>query len=168
MRAICSAVMPAIRFGCSDLTKVGLPGGGEQRFRIAGRVVARRAHQLRRLDLAHRLHLAQHLERVLELTDLSFSNSMTSGQMPTSSVRRRLMRLDVEVEGLGEFVLRDAAFDCSHDHEVLLNRGEPIDPLVVRVGLVVGRDEALDLGCRDVDRAPRAACDRRAAGIVPF
>ena len=53
---------------------------------------------------------------------------------------------NVQIQRLGQAVLRYAAVDGADDHQVLLNGGEPVDALVVREGLVILRDETPDFG----------------------
>jgi hypothetical protein len=49
---------------------------------------------------------------------------------------------DVHVQGLRELFRGDAPFDGATDHEVLLNTGETIDPVVVGVAFVIGGHQA--------------------------
>jgi hypothetical protein len=58
--------------------------------------------------------------------------------------------LHVEAESLGDARLRDSALDRALDHPMLLDRRQPIDTLVVGVGVVCGRDEARDVVSAEV------------------
>jgi hypothetical protein len=65
---------------------------------------------------------------------------------------------DVDAQRLGQALHRDAALDGAADHEVLLDRGQAIDPAVVGVALVVGGDEALRFLMAESPSAIRRTC----------
>jgi hypothetical protein len=52
---------------------------------------------------------------------------------------------DVHVQGLGEPFWSDATLDGAADHQVFLDAGKSIDPVVVGVALVIRGHEAWDL-----------------------
>src|SRR3546814_4211867 len=54
-------------------------------------------------------------------------------------------RLHVKPKSVCDSLLWHPAVDRTLDHPVFLDRGKPVDPLVVGVGLVVGGHEAFDL-----------------------
>ena len=69
--------------------------------------------------------------------------------MATSSASDALQQVDllgdvadVHAQGFGQALGRDAALDSPADHEVLLDRGQPVDAVVVGVALVIGGDQA--------------------------
>jgi hypothetical protein len=128
-------------------------------MRVAGGKVVHRRHQLDRFDLPHRLHLSQQREhgRVdrLVLEHL--------GDFGTHAVEQRALGLDpfdINIEGPGEFFFEDPALDRLDDHVVLLDRGQPIDPLVVGEGLVVIGNQARRLARAEVHFARENATCR--------
>lgn len=50
---------------------------------------------------------------------------------------------DIDVQRLGDPLLRNPAVNRFQDHLVLLNRRQPVDPFVVGEGLVFSRDKAV-------------------------
>jgi hypothetical protein len=71
----------------------------------------------------------------------------------THSVEQRALGLDppdVDIECLGEFLFGDPALDRLDDHLVLLDRRQPIDPLVVGEGLIVIGNQARGLAVAEV------------------
>src|SRR3546814_8922843 len=55
-------------------------------------------------------------------------------------------RLHVKPQSVCDPLPWHPAIDRTLDHSVFLDRGQPVDPLVVGVGIVVGGHETFDLG----------------------
>jgi hypothetical protein len=133
--------MPPHPLGFVSAHQVRLASRGQEGLGVGRGEVAGRQHQFRDLDLPDGLHLTQDVEGhridrpILQHLD-HFRRDALEQAAPA------LDRLDVDIEGAGKFVLRDAPLERAHDHVMLLDGGQAVDALVVGEGLVVGGDEA--------------------------
>ncbi len=119
--------------------------GGDQRFRVVGREFVHRDHQLGRLDLPQRQHFPEFGERV----DCDVLVLENFGYLGADSIQQASLSndaLNIDVERFRNPLLGHASFYGFDDHPVLLNHRKPVDALVVGEGLIVGRNEANDLG----------------------
>src|SRR3546814_15910006 len=75
-------------------------------------------------------------------------------------------RLHVKPQSVCDPLPWHPAIDRTLDHSVFLDRGQPVDPLVVGVGIVVGGIETFDLGDPEISQHlnPQMAIDE---GIPP-
>src|SRR5690348_5352291 len=69
---------------------------------------------------------------------------------------------DVDIERLGDPLLRKASLDRGQDHPVFLYGREPVDPLVIRKRFIICRNQAHDFGLAQVaqDRDPKMAIEQ--------
>lgn len=76
-------------------------------------------------SICHTGFIFRSTSKVMGLSDLFFSKSVTSAQMPASIVRRRRIAFTSKSSARSsQLVLRHPALDCTHDHVMLLDGRE--------------------------------------------
>ncbi len=93
--------------------------------------------EFRRLDLPQRAHLAQEYRKTASGQNLSFSNPVTSPQIPSSICIFREMLRTIDVEGTGNLVFGDFVRSIAWAIMRCLNRRQAIDVPIIGERLVI-------------------------------